>query len=221
MRLPYVPNPPETTSEEEAAIVERIKARRAPRPLQALDLTLLHAPPVADGWNSFLGAVRTKTTLPADLREIAIARVAVVNRAWYEWMHHAPLAEQGGVSKQGMEVIKREDPLSLEAPGGAVPAALTEKQWLVACYADEMTRNVQVRDETFARLREAFGDKEVVEITATVGGSFFIPFRSFTVSFCSAFLFPSVMDETAPNVLMLRLGRLLQLCEPLPGGIGW
>ncbi|KAL2171315.1 hypothetical protein VTG60DRAFT_3202 [Thermothelomyces hinnuleus] len=169
MRLPYVPNPPETTSEEEAAIVERIKARRAPRPLQALDLTLLHSPPVADGWNSFLGAVRTKTSLPADLREIAIARVAVVNRAWYEWMHHAPLAEQGGVSKQGMELIKREDPLSLEGPGGsAVPAGLTEKQWLVACYADEMTRNVQVRDETFARLREAFGDREVVEITATV-----------------------------------------------------
>jgi alkylhydroperoxidase family enzyme len=165
MRIPYVPNPPEPSSPEEAAIVERIQARRAPRPLQPLDLALLHAPAVADGWNSFLGAVRTRTSLPADLREIAISRVAVVNRAWYEWAHHAPLAEEGGVSKQGMEVVRGEGELRLE---DAVPAGLTAEQWAVVCYAEEMTRNVQVREETFARLRELFGEKEIVEITATV-----------------------------------------------------
>lgn len=85
MRLPYVPDPPPTSTPEEQAIVSRIQARRAPRPLQALDLTLLHSPPVADGWNAFLGAVRTRTSIPADARELAISRVAVVNRAWYEW----------------------------------------------------------------------------------------------------------------------------------------
>jgi hypothetical protein len=40
---------------------------------------------------------------------------------------------------------------------------------------------VQVREETFARLRELFDEKEVVEITATVGFLFFFflsPFRS-------------------------------------------
>ncbi|KAK4237462.1 AhpD-like protein [Achaetomium macrosporum] len=167
MRLPYVANPPPASSPEEEAIVQRIQARRAPRPLQPLDLTLLHSPPVADGWNSFLGAVRTRTSLPADLREIAIARVAVVNRAWYEWMHHAPLAVQGGVSQEGMEVVKREGELVL-ADKERPPEGLTEKQWVVLCYADEMTRNVQVRNETFARLRELFAEREVVEITATV-----------------------------------------------------
>ncbi|KAK3325184.1 AhpD-like protein [Apodospora peruviana] len=166
MRLPYTPNPPTPSSPAEAAIVERIAARRAPRPLQPLDLTLLHSPPVADGWNSFLGAVRTQTTVPADLREIAISRVAVVNRAWYEWMHHAPLAEQGGVSKTGMEVVKREGGFALSSDER--PEGLTEKQWVVLCYADEMTRHVQVKDETFAYLRKLFDEREVVEITATV-----------------------------------------------------
>ncbi|KAH6844942.1 AhpD-like protein [Chaetomium sp. MPI-CAGE-AT-0009] len=165
MRIPYVPNPPTPASADEAAIVERIRARRAPRPLQPLDLALLHAPAVADGWNSFLGAVRTRTSLAADLREIAISRVAVVNGAWYEWAHHAPLAEQGGVSKEGMEVVRQEGELRLSEPA---PEGLTAQQWVVVCYADEMTRNVQVRDETFAVLREMFGEKEVVEITATV-----------------------------------------------------
>lgn len=178
MRLSYVPDPPPASSPEEQAIVDRIRARRDPRPLQALDLTLLHSPPVADGWNAFLGAVRTRTALPADLREIAISRVAVVNRAWYEWMHHAPLAEAAGVSREGMEVVKREAGALVLALGdggdggdggnGRAPPGLTEKQWAVVCYTDEMTRNVQVRDETFRRMRELFGEREMVEITATV-----------------------------------------------------
>ncbi|KAK4179336.1 AhpD-like protein [Triangularia setosa] len=166
MRLPYIADPPPTATPEEAEIVQRIQTRRHPRPLQPLDLTLLHSPPVADGWNSFLGAVRTKTTIAQDLREIAISRVAVVNRAWYEWAHHAPLAEQGGVSKEGMNAIKTEQPLVLGET--QKPAELTDKQWAVVCYTDEMTRNVQVRDGTFAKMREVFSNKEVVEITATI-----------------------------------------------------
>ncbi|KAL0942519.1 carboxymuconolactone decarboxylase [Colletotrichum truncatum] len=165
MRLPYVANPPTTTSEEDAAIVSRIQARRAPRPLQPLDLTLLHAPPVADGWNSFLGAVRTQTTIGADIRELAISRVAVVNKAWYEWGHHAPLAVQAGVSAEGMDAIKSEAPLEL----GARPALyLSEKQWAVLVYTDEMTRNVRVKNETFEKLKGLFSEREVVEITTTV-----------------------------------------------------
>lgn len=79
MRLPYTSNPPPATDPETAAIIARVQARRSPRPLQALDLTLLHSPPVADGWNSFLGAIRTKTSLEDDVREIAICRVAIVS----------------------------------------------------------------------------------------------------------------------------------------------
>lgn len=166
MRLPYVPNPPPSSTPEEDIIVKRIQERRAPRPLQPLDLTLLHSPPVADGWNSFLGAIRTKTTIPEDLKEIAISRVAVVNQAWYEWAHHAPLAERGGVSKEGMEAVKDGKEVILGETGA--PKGLTEEQWAVVCFTDEMTRNVQVRDETFAKMRALFGEREVVEIVATI-----------------------------------------------------
>lgn len=50
MRLPYIPNPPEFTEEADKAILERIKERRGEKGLIALDRTLLHSPPVADGW---------------------------------------------------------------------------------------------------------------------------------------------------------------------------
>ncbi|KEZ38648.1 hypothetical protein SAPIO_CDS10656 [Scedosporium apiospermum] len=164
MRLPYVPDPPPTTTEQDAAIVSRIRARRAPRPLQALDLTLLHSPPVADGWNSFLGAVRTRTSIADDIKELAISRVAVCNRAWYEWGHHAPLAVKAGVSEAVMEVAKRQEPLSREER----PEGVSDKEWAVLVYTDEMTRKVEVADETFALVRGLFNDQEVVEITATI-----------------------------------------------------
>lgn len=211
MRLPYLPNPPPTATDEEAAIVARIAARRAPRPLQPLDLALLHSPLVADGWNAFLGAVRTQTRrVPADLRELAICRVGAVNRAWYEWGHHAPLAVGAGVSERAVGVLRAwTGPVSLgenktEVGGkeggtgeGKEGAALTEEQWAVVVLADEMTRNVEVSDETFAKVRGILGDQGTVELVVTVaaynsvsrflvaldGESFFL----FLLSFLSPF----------------------------------
>lgn len=163
--------------------MSRIAARRAPRPLQPLDLALLHSPPVADGWNSFLGAVRTRTTLDAKVRELAICRVAVCNRAWYEWGHHAPLALAAGVSEDALGVVKRRDLVPVPIPGDgegqgeeeeekarreAEGLGLGEREWAVLRYADEMTRNVEVSDAVFAALRRVCGEREVVEVTATV-----------------------------------------------------
>ncbi|CAJ2502399.1 Uu.00g097930.m01.CDS01 [Anthostomella pinea] len=171
MRIPYTPNPPTTTDAEDQAIISRIEARRAPRPLQPLDLALLHAPPVADGWNAFLGAIRTRTLLPASLRELAICRVAVCNRAWYEWGHHAPLAAQAGLGPRAMAVCRVED-LSTLFEGGEREEAredgLGDKEWAVLRYADEMTRKVAVSEETFAALRAVCDEREVVEVTAVV-----------------------------------------------------
>ncbi|MGH3494852.1 MAG: carboxymuconolactone decarboxylase family protein, partial [Sciscionella sp.] len=59
-------------------VAERIRARRSGQ-LHDLDRVLLHSPPVADGWNTFIGVIREGTTLPGDLRELAILRVAVLN----------------------------------------------------------------------------------------------------------------------------------------------
>lgn len=181
MRLPYIPNPPPTPTPEEAGIVSRITARRAPRPLQPLDLTLLHSPAIADGWNAFLGAIRGTTTpstsLAPLLRELAICRVAVCNGAWYEWAHHAPLAAAAGLGPAALEVVKTPDLDAFVVREGegkekleaARRDGLGETEWAVLKYADEMTRNVAVRDETFEALRRVCGDREVVEVTATVG----------------------------------------------------
>jgi len=165
MRLPYIDaaDPNAFTTPEETAIVARVRARRAPRPLQPLDLTLLHSPAVADGWNSFLGAVRTKTSLRDDVREIAICRVAVINQAWYEWAHHAPLAKAAGVCEEALALLEQPD---LGGKNGS--EVLSQKLWAVVDYTDAMTRDVAVKDSVYEKLRKHFSEQEVVEVTATV-----------------------------------------------------
>ncbi|RMZ90006.1 hypothetical protein DV736_g2757, partial [Chaetothyriales sp. CBS 134916] len=113
MRIPYVSNPPDFNDENDKAVLERVKARRADNGLIPLDLALLHAPKVADGWNSHLGAIRTRTSLPSAIREIAICRPALINKAWFEWKSHVPLLLKAeGFNQAKLEIVKQLHPTS-------------------------------------------------------------------------------------------------------------
>ncbi|CAG9992921.1 unnamed protein product [Clonostachys byssicola] len=165
MRLSYTTHSPSHVDAEGAIIIEAIRSRRYPRGLTPLDLALLHAPHIAGGWNAFLGAVRNHSSLPDDLREIAICRVAAVNRAWYEWMHHAPLAVgRGGMSEDSVTFLL--EPAELQTV--ETPSDYTERQWVVAVVADEMTRHIGVPDDIFASLKRLFSESEIVEIISTI-----------------------------------------------------
>lgn len=57
-----------------SAIADAIRVRRGPaRGLSPLDGTLLQIPAFAEGWNTLLGAVRTKGKLHAEVREIMVS----------------------------------------------------------------------------------------------------------------------------------------------------
>jgi alkylhydroperoxidase family enzyme len=165
MRLPYVPDPPPTSTPEEARILSNVQARRAPNPLLPLDLALLHSFPVTDGWNSFIGAIRTRTSLSTVVRELAICRVAVINGALFEWEQHAPLLTEGGLSDEALKVV---GDAQADLAGELAEKTLSREQRAVVKYTDAMTKTVTVPDEVFGELKECFSDKEVVEITATV-----------------------------------------------------
>ncbi|KAL2004752.1 hypothetical protein VTN00DRAFT_3280 [Thermoascus crustaceus] len=173
MRLPYAPSTPPSSSTTDptatAEIYTRIAARRSPRPLIPLDLTLLHSPPIADGWNTLLGAIRTQTTLSQALLELAVCRVAVLNGAVYEWNAHAPLALKAGLPPEALRAARE------LAPGFAVRESvgkgLSAAEGAVLAYTDCMTRDIHVSDAVFNRLKEkevGLGDREVVELTATI-----------------------------------------------------
>jgi len=146
-----------TGSSEVSATAARMAERRG-GDLTPLDRLLLHSPPVADGWNALLGAIRSATTLPADVRELVICRVAVLNDAAYEWEAHAPLALAGGATEEHLDAVRT-----------GVTGLLTPLQQVAVDYATAMTRDVVVSDELFERVQARFDERGVVELTATVG----------------------------------------------------
>jgi AhpD family alkylhydroperoxidase len=138
----------------DSEVTERIRQRRGGT-LTALDGVLLHSPEFADGWNSLLGAVRERSSLPADLREAVILRVAVLNGADYEWAAHEPVARAAGLTDADLTAIRDGG-----ARDGLLGAALA--------YADAMTRDVSVPDEVFDAVRARLTDREVLELTGTI-----------------------------------------------------
>ncbi|TNC22110.1 carboxymuconolactone decarboxylase family protein [Amycolatopsis alkalitolerans] len=141
----------------EGAVADRIRARRGGR-LTPLDGMLLHSPPFADGWNSLLGAIRGASALPADIRELAILRVAELNGAEYEWSAHEPVAKEAGMTTEQIAAVRA---------GGDVEV-LDARQRATLAYTDAMTRNVTVENGLFGRLGEFFDHRQVVELTVTV-----------------------------------------------------
>ena len=154
-------------SPEEAAILQRFLARRGPQGLNDLDLVLLYVPLVVDGCNSFLAAVRTRSSLPADIREIVFCRVAALTQASYEWSICAPLACEAGVSEAALTGLRG----SGYTAYGHVGHGLTGKKGVVVQYADAMTKKVEVAEDIFQKVKEYFDVKEIVELTVTVAAA--------------------------------------------------
>jgi AhpD family alkylhydroperoxidase len=155
IRVPLV----EPGTRPELAEVEAIIRAERGGEIAVLYQALLNSPAIASGWERMLTAVRNRTQVPADLRELMILRVAVINRASFEFEAHAPLAKQAGVSDEKIEAVKA-------WPVGS--DRFTDDERLVLELTDHMTRNVDVPDALMERLRKRFDARGVVEMVATV-----------------------------------------------------
>ena len=144
------------TRPELAEIEASILAQRGR--ISDLYRVLLNSGPLASGWEAMLTAVRNKSSVPADLRELMILRVAVVNRAPYEFDAHVPHAQKAGVSDAKIAAVR-------ETMIGSV---FSESEALVLELADTMTRNIDVPEALMDRLKAKFDARGVVETVATV-----------------------------------------------------
>jgi alkylhydroperoxidase family enzyme len=154
-------------------LVSAIRARRG-GVLLNLDLMLLHSVPLADGWNGFMRRIRTELTVPPKLRELAICLVAALNRAAYEFHHHAPEWRKAGARQEQIEALDQ----VLTAPTRADALRAVERVNLAGFDAEEqavfrlaleMTRDVEVSDATFAAVKDALHDnQQAVELVAII-----------------------------------------------------
>jgi alkylhydroperoxidase family enzyme len=142
---------------EVAALAQRIRAERGT--MHNLYRMLLQSPPVAEGWLTFLTAIRQKCELPGRYRELAILRIALLNRAHYEYEGHVPHAVRAGVKQSQIDALES---WQRSPEFDAVERA-------VLAYTDSMTRQIQVPDDVFAAIKEHFGERQTVELSATIG----------------------------------------------------
>jgi 4-carboxymuconolactone decarboxylase len=151
------PIPPGTHPELAAQEAQITAERGRVSPLYQI---LLNSPPIAHGWEQMLSAVRNRNSLPAALRELIILRVAVLNRAPYEFDAHVPHAVAAGVTPEAIGAM-RVVPLAVDAP-------LSAAEHIAIRLADAMTRDIEVPDALFDEVQAHFNAQGKIDLVATV-----------------------------------------------------
>ena len=121
---------------------------------------LLHSPDVA-GRIAHTGAyIRFETTLPDDLREVAILTTARFWDCQYEWTAHQKIAEgEAGTRPEAIAAIRDRQ----------APAGLTDDETIVFNYVSELLNNHRISDATDKAAHDRWGDQATVDLTATAG----------------------------------------------------
>lgn len=145
------------TRPELAAQEAQIQAERGR--ISPLYQVLLNSPPIAHGWEQMLSAVRNRNSIPAGLRELVILRVAVLNRAPYEFDAHVPHALKAGVSQVVIDGL-RAVPLAAGLP-------LSPAERVALRLTDAMTRDIDVPEALYDEVKQHFDAQGQIDLVAT------------------------------------------------------
>ncbi len=97
-------------------------------------------------------------TLPANLRELAILRIAQMTGADYEWAHHVPMAKSAGVKEAQIAALAEWEKAEKFSPA----------ERAVLAYVEEAA-GCSVADSTFDAARAFLSEEEMVELTLVCG----------------------------------------------------
>ena len=120
---------------------------------------LLRSPEVGDLGAEFGGAMRFRTALPADVREVVIIMTGRYWMAQYEWNAHQAAALQNGVSQPIVDAIAT----------GKRPVGMPPEMELAYNLIDELLTTHQVTDATFKAAKDKYGERGVVDMIGLSG----------------------------------------------------
>lgn len=139
-------------------LLNAIKARRPGGKLIGIDRVLLKSAPLATGWNELMVRVRQEFSLSLEYRELIMLRVALLNKAEFEWnVHYSAYLDAGGTAEKA-------EALQLSS----APHIFNDTETLLIHLTDQSTRNVVVEENVIGALKSLLGEKETVEAVATV-----------------------------------------------------
>jgi 4-carboxymuconolactone decarboxylase len=154
-RVPYVAR--DELDAEGQEIYDRIRRDRNAPEVGLQFRALLHSPK-AVGYLTSLGAqLRFQSTMPENLKELAIILVAREWNSAIEWTGHAMLASRAGVSAESIEAIR-----TWKAPEG-----LKEPEQIIARFVHQLLRQKEVSDAAFAAAQQLLGTRGMVDLALT------------------------------------------------------
>jgi len=151
-RLPYS----EIDTDARKQVANRVVVERGS--LLHLYKMLLHSAPIAEGWLTYLTAIRQKSNLKGDVRELVIMHVAQLNGASYEADQHRTIALAEGINQTQLDCLHNWISADCFSP----------MQRAILSYTEAMTRNVQVSEEIFHDVSSFFTTEKLVELTAVI-----------------------------------------------------
>jgi AhpD family alkylhydroperoxidase len=127
-------------------------------PSNAMGMFARH-PRLAKGFMAFNRHLLVESTLSPRHRELLILRVAAVRECPFEWGQHARIGLNTGLSPEELARIAA-------GPGHARWSDI-ERALLAA--TDELLAGAKIRDETWATLRCALDQQQLLDVVFTVG----------------------------------------------------
>jgi alkylhydroperoxidase family enzyme len=91
---------------------------------------------------------------------LAILQVGYATRSAYEYSHHIRISRDFDVSDDDIRAIADET--------AGRPSSLEPLAQAVLCAARDLTRNLQVSDETFATLQRGLDDERLTDLFITI-----------------------------------------------------
>ena len=146
-------------------LVDAVLKRRGGKMIE-LDHVLMWSEPIARGWNTYMGAVRTGLPTSRKLRELGILCVAYLTGAAYEYKHHAPDFLAAGGTQAELDALAQF--MSTHPRGVVADAAFGPPERAVIEYAVQVTLDVKVSDAVFSNMKSHFDTPQIVEITTAI-----------------------------------------------------
>ena len=120
---------------------------------------LAHSQKILRDWSRLGTTLLLKGEISRKLLEIAIIRVGEINQAAYELAAHRRIGLESGLTQEQVDAIA--DCQSSDI--------FDELEKAILQFTDEVSRDIRVSDKTFNQLREHFTERQMVEMTVTIG----------------------------------------------------
>jgi len=117
-----------------------------------------HAPKMLRAQAAYATAMRNESSLPRDLQELVILRVAQINDSAYEQSVHRPIAIACGALPEKVDALASWQKSTL----------FDARERAALGFVEQAGRGGEVDDATFAALQPSFSPQEIVELTAIV-----------------------------------------------------